>query len=63
MTEKQVRAMLVAKLKVEARAHNRAGRWTDLAATIKQLERVWQNDRAAMQFYTQLEQEANNAKI
>jgi len=48
----------ITTLKEMARAANKARDYKRLRNIIAKLDRVWHDDRAAMAFYTELEQEA-----
>ena len=45
-------------VKAAARAANQAGCYDELGEIIRELERLWTDDHAAMAFYTALEREA-----
>jgi hypothetical protein len=46
----------IEKLKNEARKYNISGNLAALAKVITQLEEIWDDDEAAMAFYTELEE-------
>jgi hypothetical protein len=54
---------MIDELKKMALAANAAGDWKFLETIIEMLDDLWQDDRAAMAFYTQLEMQAGSDDI